>query len=480
MQARHFPLTRAAAAALIVLATVMVSCREGEEPTAPRVQAAMGGAATTVTSVVPDHTKRGLNLDITISGSGFDQGSVVGLERDGVPASGITTNATTFVTPRKLIANITVAADADTGKYDVAVTSSGGRKGVGIELFAVLYELVDVGVIGGDPSVAVAINDLGEVVGTSCQEGPCLTHAFYWTESGGIEELGTLPGYPRSAAYDINNLGQILGDVLCWASDPGCSPEGSGEMVLWEKVGDRWTVTRLGLRALFQGLTKINNAGQFVRAGSAYALTGGLAVEEPLPPLDPPPAVTRARAINDAGVVVGQSTANDGTGTAKALAWFKDKVGTWRILPLQALPGHNIGQAVGVSEVDGMGRIRVIGNSALALSRHRGYHPVRWTLEPDGAGGWRVAAMEELPLPMKFPNAEVWGVNTAGEVVGNYFNRRIVYDAAKWPSASLLETLPSPSAGGAKATDINNSGQIVGSVYDDALGAERAAFWRLQ
>jgi probable HAF family extracellular repeat protein len=295
----------------------------------------MGGAATTVTGVVPDNAKRGLNLDVTISGSGFDQGSVVGLERHGVPASGITTNATTFVTVRKLIANITVAVDADTGKYDVAVTSTGGRKGVGIELFDVLYELVDVGVIGGDPSVAVAINDLGQVVGTSCPEGPCLTHAFYWTESGGLQELGTLPGYPRSAAYDINNRGQILGDVLCWPSDPGCSPAGSGEMVLWEKVGNQWTVTRLGLPALFGGLTKINNAGQFVRLGSVYALTGGLAVEEPLPPLDPPPAVTRAWAINDVGVVVGQSTANDGTGTAKALAWFKDKVGTWRILPLR-------------------------------------------------------------------------------------------------------------------------------------------------
>ncbi|HKG34552.1 MAG TPA: hypothetical protein VKB22_12490, partial [Gemmatimonadales bacterium] len=215
MQAHHFHLNLPVLAAVIALAAGTTSCREGEEPTAPQVEAATGGT-TTVSSVVPDSSKRGVNLDITVSGTGFDRGSVVALERQGVAAGGVTTNSTTFISAAKLIANITIAADADTGKYDVAVTTSRGRKGVGIEMFAVLYELVDVGVIAGNWSIAVAINDRGQVVGTSCvvdcqgtmDPPPSPAHAFFWTESGGIEDLGTLPDFPRSAAYDINNLGQ--------------------------------------------------------------------------------------------------------------------------------------------------------------------------------------------------------------------------------------------------------------------------------
>ena len=487
MKAHYFHLNLPALAAAIALAAGTTSCREREEPTAPQVEAATGGI-TTVSSVVPDSSRRGVNLDITVTGSGFDRGSVVTLEREGVAAGGVTTNATTFISATKLIANITIASDADTGKYDVAVTTIGGRKGVGIETFAVLYELVDVGVIAGNWSVAVAINDLGQVVGTSCivecqgtmDPPPSPAHAFFWTESGGIEDLGTLPGYPRSAAYDINNLGQVLGDVHCKAFDPGCPPTGSGEMVIWQKSGDQWSATRLGVGFLPQGNADLNNSGQFTRAGSVYSLTGGSVVGERLPPLDPPPAVVSAWAINDAGIVAGQSTANDESGTAEAIVWFRDQSRNWRILRLGALPGDNTSFARSMGEIDALGRIRIVGSSALAGSRARGYRPVRWTLESDGAGNWRVAEKEALQLPRRLPDAQASAVNTAGEVAGYYLNRQIIYDAAKWSISGSLETLPSPSVGAARARDIDNAGRIVGSVWDDRMNSERAAFWRLE
>jgi len=134
MKSRRSLLSRAAGPALIALAT-LGSCREAEkELTAPPVSAARAPAngGPTVTSVVPDSSPPGVTLDITVNGSGFAQGSAVTLERQGAPAAKITTNSTTFVTTKKLIANITIAADADSGKYDVAVTTS-ERKGVGIE-----------------------------------------------------------------------------------------------------------------------------------------------------------------------------------------------------------------------------------------------------------------------------------------------------------------------------------------------------------
>jgi uncharacterized membrane protein len=383
----------------------------------------------------------------------------------------------------------------------VAVTTSSGRKGVGIELFAVLYELVDVGVIAGNWSVAVAINDLGQVVGTSCIEecrggfpagDPPLTsaHAFFWTESGGIEDLGALPGYPRSTAYDINNLGQVIGDVHCIPIDPGCGGPTYGEVVLWQKAGDQWTMARLGIPLFFPiGDGYMNNSGQFVMACCSaylYSLTGGLAVGEALPPLDPPPAVAVTSAINDAGIVAGSSSANDGSGTAEALIWFRDQSGTWRTLRLGALPGHNISNAQDIGEIDATGRIRVVGSSGRAGTIHgrshrqNGANPVRWTLESDGAGGWRLAEIEALQLPGRLPDAQALAVNTAGEVAGYYLNRQIIYDAAKWLTTGSLETLPKPGFGAARARGIDNQGRIVGSVWDDATASERAALWRQQ
>ncbi len=488
MQARPTALARVAAASLLTLAALTVACREDDAPTAPQVQAAASGAATAVRGVVPDSVKRGLNLDITVSGAGFDRGTVVDLERQGVPAAGITTNSTTFVSAAKLVANITVAADADTGQYDVAVMTSSGRKGVGIELLTVLYELVDVGTIAGNWSTAVAINDLGQVVGTSCIEAcqgtmdppPTPAHAFAWTEDGGLEDLGVLPGYSRSSALDINDLGQVLGNVMCLPGDAGCGDGFSAETVLWQKQAERWVVTGLGI-PFPTDAGDINNSGQFVLGNRVYSFTGGLAAGETLPGLGPPPVLVAGAAINDAGIVVGQSFQNGGNATGEALAWYRDGAGAWRVLQLGALPAHDISLARAIGEIDESGRIRVAGMSARSSSRRKsGYQPVRWTLEPDGAGGWRVADLEELQFPASIVSADVLGVNTAGEVVGDYFDRQIHYDAAKWQTAGSLETLPKPSLQAARARDIDDAGRIVGSVWDDATNSERAAFWRRQ
>ena len=247
MTARASLLIRSASAALIALATFAVSCRDAaDEPTAPPVFAKSGGSgapsgAPTVSSVVPASSPPGVTLNITVNGSGFAQGSVVNLERQGVPAAKITTNATSFVSSKKVIANITIAADADTGKYDVAVVSS-GRKGVGIESFTVAYVLDELGIIGGTWSRAHAINDRGEVVGASCTSD-CLATAFYWTEAGGMQSLATLPGFSRSEAYAINNRSQIFGVVICRSTDPGCGGTSKKRLVRWDKVGESWLIT---------------------------------------------------------------------------------------------------------------------------------------------------------------------------------------------------------------------------------------------
>ena len=61
----------------------------------------------------------------------------------------------------------------------------------------------------GDYSRAFAINEPGDVVGTSGRRGA--DRAFLWTRNRGMEDLGVLPGDTASAATGINNPGRVVG-----------------------------------------------------------------------------------------------------------------------------------------------------------------------------------------------------------------------------------------------------------------------------
>jgi probable HAF family extracellular repeat protein len=88
---------------------------------------------------------------------------------------------------------------------------------------AVLWEedgsAVNLGTLGGtnDPAtlgigtIALAINNPGQVVGTSALNGNKANHAFVWTKQKGMQDLGRLPGDVNSAAVGINDRGEIIG-----------------------------------------------------------------------------------------------------------------------------------------------------------------------------------------------------------------------------------------------------------------------------
>jgi hypothetical protein len=108
----------------------------------------------TVDSANPAEAEQGtVNLDVTITGSGFAKGAraaflVTGTENPG----GIIVNRTTFVNSKQLIANIDVAVDAVVSRFDIKVTAS-GRTGKGIDCFSVKAP-------GGNPSsVSLAAAD---------------------------------------------------------------------------------------------------------------------------------------------------------------------------------------------------------------------------------------------------------------------------------------------------------------------------------
>jgi probable HAF family extracellular repeat protein len=87
------------------------------------------------------------------------------------------------------------ASGADNSRHAFLWTASGGMKDLGV-----------LDPIHGGTSAATAINDNGEIVGDS--SGIAATHAVWFSRTGAVD-LGTLGGY--SAAYGVNNLGQVVG-----------------------------------------------------------------------------------------------------------------------------------------------------------------------------------------------------------------------------------------------------------------------------
>ena len=69
---------------------------------------------------------------------------------------------------------------------------------------------IDLGTLGGSRSGAVAVNDNGMVVGYSFITGDAGSHAFSWTEAGGMVDLGTLGG-SESYPYAVNANGMVVG-----------------------------------------------------------------------------------------------------------------------------------------------------------------------------------------------------------------------------------------------------------------------------
>jgi len=95
----------------------------------------------------------------------------------------------------------------------------------------------DLGTLGGQTSIARAINDSAQVVGSSTLSDNVTTHAFLWTATGGMQDLGTLGG-TDSDAYAINASGEVVGSssdahnnqvAFLWDSVRGMQALGGGD-----------------------------------------------------------------------------------------------------------------------------------------------------------------------------------------------------------------------------------------------------------
>jgi probable HAF family extracellular repeat protein len=158
--------------------------------------------------------------------------------------------------------------------------------------------MFDLGTLPGDvASSANAINDLGQIVGTSRPTNPSLpSRAVLWT-GGGIVNLGVLPSYAySSAANDINASGEVVGDSRTAA--------GIYHPFLWEE-GTMTDLNNLIPANLGWDLTSasaINDFGQIVGYGTLNGKTRGFLLS-PTPTPTPEPLTVQLSAMGAVGLI---------------------------------------------------------------------------------------------------------------------------------------------------------------------------------
>jgi probable HAF family extracellular repeat protein len=178
----------------------------------------------------------------------------------------------------------------------------------------------DLGTLGGTRTLPIGMNDLGDVVGQSSLAGDTAFLPFVW--SGGVmQPLPLLPGHTTGHARAINNVGQSVG----LSSPPGFSFF-TTRAVRW----DNGVVTDLNTAAtaaagwvLLSAAFDINDAGQIVgygfKAGNvqrAFLLDNGVATD--LGTLGGSQAI--AASLNEAGQIAGMSSIN-AAGDYHAFSW---------------------------------------------------------------------------------------------------------------------------------------------------------------
>ncbi len=287
---------------------------------------------------------------------------------------------------------------------------------------AVLYEATSrrpdwssLGTLGGSASSGYGINNSGQVVGDALLSGNTADHAFLYA-GGGLIDLGTLGGN-RSTAYAINNVGQIVGvadtqfyvigqDFPISVQNPG-----SPHMFLYQngKMNDMGTIS--GYNVIPYAINDQGVAvGQALPAPSVtlnpqgtittLAFTTSNGALSPLPSLGG--TSSSAHAINNSGLIVGQSSTPGTNYQLHAVKWQGGQ-----IADLGTLPNGNHSIALGVnSQGDIVGGATAEANSAYDMGfilPHNGTMANLNSLVPANSGWTLLSA---------------YSINDSGQIVG--------------------------------------------------------------
>lgn len=309
------------------------------------------------------------------------------------------------------------------------------------------YTVTDLGVLGENISYANAINDSGQVVGSSyINQTTAAYHAFLWTAASGLKDLGTLGGQ-NSYAYGINNAGEVVG-----CADVSPSDLVPGHAFLWTESGGMQDLGSLGNGSC---AFSINNAGQVVGYSTvntnndqhAFLWSAATGMQDLGVPVS---SQTVATSINDSGMVVGTYYTTLGT---HAYLWTQTG-------GVQDLGNLGIPNASGGS-INALGEI--VGRSEVPPGRSDLYAGFFWT---------STSRMRRMTSPYFGEDATASAISSTGEVVGFALNSQIEQRATVWLTPSKVHDLNHLTVNSPltleMANGVNSQGQIVG------VGSEKA------
>lgn len=300
---------------------------------------------------------------------------------------------------------------------------------------------------GGTYSSAYDVNNLGEVVGIASDPSG-MNRRVVW-KNGVIVDTLPQPGSAVTKAWQMNENRQFVG-----FANQGSGGIGYG--VFWSQ-GTAFKIQAFpGTAASGAAANGINALGEVAGGG-----TGGGTTE----PLYRHAGIWRNGLLyRDIGTMAGGSFAmaydiNDvgqvtGTGTlgatgAREYAWRWEN-GTYTILP--DLPGSFL-QSVGRS-INARGDVAGQSNGGMPVV-------------------WKNGVVQALPMPVRLANT-ISEINDTGDVVGTVGSTGVLWrngeyiPLAPWPNAAVNNSV---------ARGINNNGAVVGESYFEAGQGVHAVMW---